>query len=344
MPRKTKPRDRKAEPAPRGMNAYEVLGLTPKASQSEIRRAYRRLALAHHPDRQPEGERAKATERFKTLNDAYQKISSEEKRSRYDSLGEEADNRGARPTPDASAFIRDRLQFVRSQAASFAWDTRLPLPQWVHDGLQKVLNDEHGKLEQIELVSLLPQAPDGLTPPHTFKGGYVIATGLHLVFAVLASRLESRGSQLREVPMSYFTAIPWPALSALSIEEPPRETYYAWVRLLGSRNVCFPIGLVPLGRLLTLAKAWNLPIEAPRTKAIAADQFVQRYFAAINAAAMASFLTALSFFVGAGCGSTLIWTLALPVCAFFLSRGSVRGRRLYETQILDRVLSGQQPA
>lgn len=349
MPRKTEPRNRKTAPAlaKGAKNAYEVLGLSPKASQLEIRNAYRRLALAHHPDRQPEREREKATERFKALSDAYQKISTEEKRSRYDALGDEAEVRGARAAPaadGAASFIRDRLRFVQAQAARFAWDTQFPLPKWAYDGLKKVINDEHGVLEQIELVSMLPQAPEGLTLPNVFKEGYVIATGLHLVFALLTSRFESRGSQLREVATSYFTFIPWPALSAFSVKEHPRKTHFAWVRLVGSKtSVRFPIGLIPLGRLLTLAQAWNLPIEAARTRPIVVDRFVQRYSAAINAAATASFLTAASLFINAGCGSA-IWILALPVCVFFLSRGSLRGRRLYESQVLDQVLSGQQPA
>jgi hypothetical protein len=345
MPRKTGPKSRKAAPAPprNAKNAYEALGVSAKASQHEIRSAYRRLALAHHPDRQPEGEREQATERFKTLNDAYQKISTEEKRLRYDALGDDAEVRGGRSSPAGAVtfFIRDRLQFIRTQAARFAWDTQLNLPQWVRDGMKQVIKDEHGALEQIEVVSRLSQAPEGLTLPNIFKEGYVIATGLHLAFVTLTVRLESHGNQLREIGTIYSTAIPWPALDGLSVEEHPTETHVSWVRLGGSRNsVRFPVTLLPLGRLLTLAQAWMLPIEAPRTRPIRGNRFVQKYSAAINATAMASFLTALSLFIDAGCGAG-IWIVALPVCVFFLSRGSIQGGGLYESQVLEQALSGQ---
>ncbi len=65
---------------------YKILGVERNASKEEIKRAYRKLALKTHPDRNP-GDK-KAEERFKDINEAYQVLSDPEKRSRYDQLGE----------------------------------------------------------------------------------------------------------------------------------------------------------------------------------------------------------------------------------------------------------------
>jgi len=64
---------------------YEILGLSRTASIDEIKKAYRRLAVQHHPDKNP-GD-ATAEEKFKEAAEAYGVLSDDEKRARYDRFG-----------------------------------------------------------------------------------------------------------------------------------------------------------------------------------------------------------------------------------------------------------------
>jgi curved DNA-binding protein len=64
---------------------YKLLGVDRKASEEDIRRAYRKLALKYHPDRNPGSKQAE--DKFKEINEAYQVLSDPEKRGRYDQLG-----------------------------------------------------------------------------------------------------------------------------------------------------------------------------------------------------------------------------------------------------------------
>jgi DnaJ-class molecular chaperone len=61
---------------------YRVLGVAPEATFEEIKRAYRKLALETHPDRNPNNPHAE--ERFKSLSEAYGVLSDSDKRSQYD--------------------------------------------------------------------------------------------------------------------------------------------------------------------------------------------------------------------------------------------------------------------
>ena len=64
---------------------YEVLGVGRDAGEQEIKGAYRRLALQHHPDRNPEDPAAE--ERFKEASEAYSVLSDPQKRAAYDRYG-----------------------------------------------------------------------------------------------------------------------------------------------------------------------------------------------------------------------------------------------------------------
>jgi len=66
---------------------YDILGVNKNASEEELKKAYRKLAMKYHPDRNPN--KKEAEERFKELNEAYAVLSDKEKRKQYDTFGQE---------------------------------------------------------------------------------------------------------------------------------------------------------------------------------------------------------------------------------------------------------------
>ena len=77
---------------------YKILGVDKKASQDDIKKAFRKLAVKYHPDKNP-GDK-KAEEKFKEINEANEVLGDPEKRKKYDELGEnwrQYENAGPRP-------------------------------------------------------------------------------------------------------------------------------------------------------------------------------------------------------------------------------------------------------
>ena len=66
---------------------YEILGVKKNASLDEIKKAYRELALRHHPDRVPHEQKKEAEEKFKEISEAYAVLSDSQKRALYDQYG-----------------------------------------------------------------------------------------------------------------------------------------------------------------------------------------------------------------------------------------------------------------
>jgi molecular chaperone DnaJ len=88
---------------------YEVLGIAREASCEDVRKAYRQAALKNHPDRNPGDQTAET--RFKEATEAYQVLSDQQKRSRYDQFG----HAGVEGVPDLGGDIFSHFQDVFSE-------------------------------------------------------------------------------------------------------------------------------------------------------------------------------------------------------------------------------------
>jgi molecular chaperone DnaJ len=84
---------------------YEILGASRDASDADIKKAYRRLAMKHHPDRNT-GDSEEAEERFKEAKEAYEVLSDANKRAAYDQYGHAGvdPSMGGRPGAGAGGF------------------------------------------------------------------------------------------------------------------------------------------------------------------------------------------------------------------------------------------------
>ena len=82
---------------------YDVLGVARGASKDDLKRAYRKLAMQYHPDRNPGDEDAE--QRFKELNEAYDVLKDDDKKAAYDRFGHAAfESGGARPGGAGGGF------------------------------------------------------------------------------------------------------------------------------------------------------------------------------------------------------------------------------------------------
>ena len=84
---------------------YATLGVAREAGADDLKKAYRKLAMQYHPDRNPGDKQAEA--RFKEVNEAYDVLKDEQKRAAYDRYGHAAFEQGG-----GGRWLRRRLRFL----------------------------------------------------------------------------------------------------------------------------------------------------------------------------------------------------------------------------------------
>ncbi|MEO9294723.1 MAG: DnaJ domain-containing protein [Nitrososphaera sp.] len=104
-------------------NYYEVLGLSQGASQEEIKKSFRILALKHHPDKNKNSEESR--QKFMKIVEAYEALSDEQTRKKYDEGSFSASERQWTPSADfAHVYSYEELkrQYRQSSVHGGMWD------------------------------------------------------------------------------------------------------------------------------------------------------------------------------------------------------------------------------
>lgn len=107
---------------------YEILGIEPNATQNEIKKAYRKLAMKYHPDRHVNSDdatRQKAEAKFKEINKANDILSNEETRKRYDMFGPES---AGESQPNFEDMFPGGFPFPGGMPGEFPFPGGFPFP------------------------------------------------------------------------------------------------------------------------------------------------------------------------------------------------------------------------
>ncbi|MBX2904387.1 MAG: J domain-containing protein [Taibaiella sp.] len=210
---------------------YKILGVEKGANAEEIKKAFRKLAVKYHPDKNP-GDK-KAEEKFKEANEAYDVLSDPEKKKKYDELGSnwqqyanynaqgpsQGQYRTRRTRPQDEGMFSDffesifgfgdsRRSNVRMKGEDMQAETTLTLEEAYH-GTSRQVTLGNQKLN----LKLKPGIADGQVLKMKEKGGPGINGGpagdLYITIRIAPHpKYERKGDDLyAEEPMDMFTAV-----------------------------------------------------------------------------------------------------------------------------------------
>ncbi|KAH9608532.1 hypothetical protein KSS87_021956 [Heliosperma pusillum] len=107
-----------------GVDYYKILGVDKNAKDEDLKKAYRKLAMKWHPDKNPNNKK-EAEAKFKQISEAYDVLSDSEKRAVYDQYGEEG-LKGGVPPPDAAGAGGTTFYTSGDGPTSFRFSSRNP--------------------------------------------------------------------------------------------------------------------------------------------------------------------------------------------------------------------------
>jgi molecular chaperone DnaJ len=160
------------------MDYYEILGVSQGASNEDIKKAYRKLVLRYHPDRNPNDKEAEA--KIREINAAYEIIGDSETRQTYERLRYGDEVRDERPDPEAVLSAMAQKLYDEGRKEVFAV-------------LMKNVTRIKSELSLIRERTVRDQGYD------TFKGPIVIQRAAEVIRDFVTPEMEGRKKRLLEV-------------------------------------------------------------------------------------------------------------------------------------------------
>lgn len=124
------------------MKLYDILGVDPKASQADIKKAYRKLAAKHHPDKGGD------EDKFKAIQKAYDILGNEEKRAHYDRTGDTGQQK--QPGPEDILLMMFN-QIV--EAGNYCGNIVARIEDLIEEGLQKLrdqIDETYNRIDELK--------------------------------------------------------------------------------------------------------------------------------------------------------------------------------------------------
>jgi molecular chaperone DnaJ len=188
---------------------YELLGISRNASEEEIKKVYRKLALQYHPDRNPGDKQAE--EKFKEISEAYQILCDPEKRARYDQYGHAAFGEGG---PFAGGFdftagfedvfgdifgefFGGGTRRARSRGEDLRYNLSLKFEEAVTGAEKKIKIPRHGPCDSCRGTGAKPGTAPQACPTCRGRGQVSFQQGFFSVSRT-CSQCQGHGSVIRD--------------------------------------------------------------------------------------------------------------------------------------------------